>query len=182
MQIFYEGDLELRFPDEARVLRWDADAAYLRGLQRRANTKAVDFCLLTPTGQPVLLELSDLRGYRIENKAHLVSGGMALEVAQKVRDSLSGMIWACERGLTEFDRFERLVHRFVNRAQKLRVVLWLEEDHSPDPGSADALGSAIRGRLRSWLNAQVIVTSRELEQQTNHPLEWLEVRGSPLAP
>ena len=178
MQVFTEDNLELRFPDDAEVMHRDVDAAYHQGLRRRAGTKAVDFGFLTPAGHPVLLEVSDLRGYRIENKSHLARGGMAQEVAQKVRDSLAGMIWACERDLTAFDRFERLVYRFVNRERKLKIVLWLEEDRPADPGSADALRSAIGGRLRSGLNAQVVVTSRELEQQTAHPLGWLEVRNT----
>lgn len=177
MQVFREKNLELRFPDEARVLHWDVDDAYRRGLHLCQGTKAVDFCLLTPLHEPVLLELSDLRGHRIENKRHLSGGGMAVEMAEKVRDSLAGMVWACERELTDFEGFDRFIHRFVNRSHKLKVVLWLEQDRSPDPGSADALRSAIDAHLRAWLNAQVIVTSRRLEQQTQHPLGWLEVQG-----
>lgn len=177
MPTFREQNLELRFSDEARVLHWDADDAYKRGLRRCQGTKAVDFCLLTPTREPVLLEVSDLRGHRIENKQHLTGGGMAVEVAEKVRDSLAGMTRACERKLSAFEDFERFVHCFINRSSKLKIVLWLEQDRSPDVGFADALRSAIDSRLRAWLNAHIIVTSRHLEQQTTYPLEWLDVHG-----
>jgi hypothetical protein len=177
MHVFRERGLELRFPAASRVLRWDADAAYRDGLRRRAGTKAVDFCVVTPSDEPVLLEVSDLRGHRIENKRHVGSGGLALEMAQKVRDTIAGLVWACERDLTTFERYERLVSRFVNRHAKLDVILWLEEDRPCDPASADALRSAIHGRLRAWLNARVVVTSRQLERLTKHPLQWVDVRG-----
>ena len=40
------------------------------------------------------IEVKDFRGYRIQNKRRLSEGELAIEVAQKVRDSIAGIIGA----------------------------------------------------------------------------------------
>ena len=74
-----------------------------------------------------------------------------MEVAEKVRDTLAGMTWACRRGVGE-PGHERLVGALTGGTPL--VLLWLEEDES-DIGGATALAAQIEAHLRPWLEAHV---------------------------
>jgi hypothetical protein len=64
----------------------------------------------------------------------------------------------------------------MGRAEKVPVVLWLEEDRSLDPAMATTLAQAIKREL-VWLNPKVIVTSRSLAQRA--PIHGLAVTSLP---
>jgi hypothetical protein len=166
-----EGDLRFTFDEDWRVLKWDGHGAYLGGLQLFQGTKAVDFFGLY-IGAPWFIEVKDFRGYRIQNKERLTGGELAREVASKVRDTLAGKIWACDRAPLDDCELRDFVRPLVNRGQKVPVVLWLEEDRAPDPPAASALAEAIKREL-AWLNPRVIVLSRALAR--DRPIQGLEV-------
>jgi len=60
-----EGTLHLSFSGVKTVRRWDGSSAYTQGIRRLSTTAAADFCaVLEHNDAPVLLEVTDYRGYR----------------------------------------------------------------------------------------------------------------------
>ncbi len=173
--VFDEKNLRFTFDDDWQVLKWDEHDAYLNGLQKIGETKAVDFFGLH-LGVPWFVEVKDFRGYRVENKHRLRSGALAGEVACKVRDTLAAMAWACGRAPLDPGEIGRFLRPLVNRSEKVPVVLWLEEDRPAAPASASTLAESIKREL-GWLNAKVIVASRALTQA--NPIAGLSVVNKP---
>lgn len=167
-----EGKLRFTFDDGWKILKWDEHGAYQDGLQRFSGTKAVDFFGLY-NGAPHFLEVKDFRQRRIENKERMNTGELAKEIACKVRDTLAGMSWACGREPLDRRELSEFLKPLMIRAEKIPVVLWLEEDRLPTPAVASALGEAIRRELL-WLNPKVRVTSRALA-----PIPGLTVTSLP---
>jgi hypothetical protein len=178
--VVVEGALRLTI-DSRRVLKWDESHAFAAGLARRAGTKAVDVCAVVDGVGPVYLELKDFRASAIENADRTRSGALAQEVAEKVRDTLAGLVWACGRGIGE-DYHEALTGSFLRPSEhgKPTVILWLEEDVA-DPAGASVLQDAIRAQLRPHITAKVIVTSTHLEACSSVPLQWVHAAGLPSA-
>lgn len=177
-QAFPEQGIELRFLG-ATVVRWDAHAAFLRGLQRLTTTKAVDFALLAPDERVVLIELKDFRAHRVENRRRLTGGELAREVADKVRDTLAGMTWACGRGHADRDVL-KVTSGFYRRDTKpLVVVLWLDRDDVAQAAEASTLQKEIARHLRSYVHAKVVVTSLRLREHALSRVEfgWIEARS-----
>lgn len=170
-----EGALRLEI-DSDRMLKWDDHAAFKQGLKPRQGTKAVDICADIDGTGPVFIELKDFRASAIENKDRLKTGELAREVAEKVRDTLAGLVWACGRALGE-SFHERLTRRYLETS-KPHVILWLEEDVS-DIAGASALQDLIRKELKPHIEAKVIVTSTVLEKKSGAPLTWLRATGLP---
>jgi hypothetical protein len=163
-----EGSLVLEFDDGSRARRWDRHAAHVQGLGTHApGTKAVDFCLWTDQGAAVV-EVTNYGAKRIPAKA------VAQEVAEKTRDTIASMLWACARGISTDRDYERFVQRFVDcgLGHKLEVVVWLDADKSPDPVEAMVVADEVRARLKPWLHARVTVTNRAL-QAAARGVPWL---------
>ncbi len=155
-----------------RAVKWDDSPAYRAGVHRLQKTLAVDIVADVEGVGGVYLEVKDFRAARGENEKRK-SEDLALEVAQKVRDTLAGMTWACHRGLGEAGH-ERLVGALTS--QTPLVVLWLEEDRA-DIGGATALATQIKAHLKPWLKANVQVMSRSLAAR--RALPWLRVSSRP---
>jgi hypothetical protein len=169
MSLYREGRVALRVDAQCTV-RWDAHAAFTRGLQAMQQTKAMDLVALLHDGQVALVEIKDFRGFRIENTRRITSKELAHEVAAKVHDTLASMTWAVHREHADND-IRRITSAFYRRdTRKLRIVFWLDEDHV-DAAAADALRGAIEAELR--VPASVTVTSLGIEAQTRRPLDWL---------
>lgn len=177
-RVIREGKLELDI-DAAVAIKWDDHRAFREGIAKLQGSKAVDVAILGEDLGVVLLELKDFRSHRIENKKRLTAGDLAVEVAEKVRDSLAGLTWAHARPRADGD-VERLVGGLYVRGSepKLLVVLWLEEDQAPPAHQLDPIRSAIESALRP-ITAKVIVTSRAVEARTPRPLHWLRVNSLP---
>ncbi len=171
--IFDEGALRFIFDENWHVLKWDAHRAFLSGIHKLEGSKAVDF-LGVHVEDPMFIEVKDFRGYHHENKERLSTGDLVREVAAKVRDSLAGLIWACDRDELDEGELRLLVEKLMCRGVKVRVVLLLEEDRALTPPSASALGESIRRGLK-WLNPKVIVASQSL--LADKPLSGLSVRN-----
>lgn len=173
-----EGRLRFSFDDGWKVLKWDDHLAFSAGLQKMTGTRAVDFLGLQ-LDVPWFIEVKDFRGYRVENKRRLTSGELAGEVADKVRDTLAGLAWACNRDPLDQGELASFLRRIVCRDGKIPVVLWLEEDQPPSPAEVSALTEAIKRRL-DWLNARVIVLSRATAAR--RPVDGLTVDSLPRQP
>jgi hypothetical protein len=179
-QSFPEQGVELRFAG-ATVVRWDAHPAFLEGLQRMHGTKAVDFALLAPDDRVVLFELKDFRDHGIENRGRLRGGELAREVADKVRDTLAGMTWACNRPHADAEVTKVTSGFFRRDTSPLLVVLWLDRDDVAQAAEAATLQTAIAAHLRPHIHAKVIVTSLRLRDRAlpHRQYGWLEARSLP---
>lgn len=176
--MFEKPESRLRFRFEAPwrlVEKWDEHDCYTSGLHRYPTTAAVDFIGLYGS-EPYFIEVKNFRKYRIENKRRLTSGELVEEVADKVRDTVAGMVWAMDRGFDTSSVAPLLAQLFEpqeQRRRKCNVVLWLEEDLQPRPADRSALAQGIKRRLR-WFNPKVIVLDRE-----GPGLPGLRVTGAP---
>ena len=177
---YREGGVELRF-HTCTVAKWDGHAAYINGIQRLQGTKAVDFAVLAPDDLVALVELKDFRGHGTENRRRLRGGELAREVAEKARDTLAGMTWACGRDHCT-DDIGKITSGFYRRDRdKILVILWLDQDDLAKPAEASALASTIRSCLQPHIQAKVVVTSLRLFQGRLPASisSWLEVRSLP---
>jgi hypothetical protein len=158
---FEEGHLRFRFDDSWVVFKYDEHRDYRQRIQRLEGTKAIDFVGVEADSRLYLIEVKDLRGYRIENRERLNAGELALEVGQKVRDTIAGIIAAHHRG-NEAD-WARSVRRLGCGQTPVRVMLWLEQDlpHGPRgrrQNQACVLIDALKRRLH-WLTPRIFVVS-----------------------
>ncbi|HQP38755.1 MAG TPA: hypothetical protein PLI95_26400 [Polyangiaceae bacterium] len=166
---FEEGELRFDFDGTWTVSKWDDSNAYRQGIQRLEGTKAVDFVCVrdTPGGnQSVFIEVKDFRKEPARNKRRIETE-LPQEVAEKVRDTLSGLAGAHVSRRTE-DWQPWLA--FVSQRRNPYVVLWMEEV-PPFPGHgnrqvweqrAKAHGTTLVQQLKkrvSWLTKRVCVYS-----------------------
>lgn len=172
---FRESGLDFTFGDAWEMVeQWDAHAAYHGGLRRFEGTRAVDFVGVMH-GEVYLIEVKSFRQHRIENKPRLASGALAEEVADKVRDTLAGVVWAEDRAREHRHFLQGVLRPIFITDRHPRVVLWLEEDLPPRPADRSALASIIKTRLR-WLTRRVMVVDRTI------PLDGITVVGVPDGP
>ena len=172
---FEEGHLRFQFDDSWFVIKYDEHPDYRERIERLDGTKAVDFVAVHMDSQLFLIEVKDFRGHRIENQPRLREGELALEVGQKVRDTVAGIIAAYHRGNDE--DWERVVRRMGCRESPVRVILWLEQDLPGPPGrrsnQASVLIDALKSRLQ-WLTPRILVIPR-----TGNAPHGLEVTNRP---
>ncbi len=174
-----ESRLLFTFSDDWRVIKWDEHTAFRQGLCLFGGTKAVDFIgIMFDT--PWLIEVKNFRGYRIQNKQRLSSGELAKEIANKIRDSIASITWACKRVSLDKHDLAPFARAIFAHNERISVVLWLEEDREPMPAQASALAAAIKREL-TWLNPKVLVMSRALAE--SKPLRGVVViaAGAPPA-
>jgi hypothetical protein len=180
-----EGRLRFEFDEPWQdAVKWDDSPTYRKGIGELLGTKAVDF-LCRGRGMCCFIEVKDFRGYRIENKLRLANGELQLEVAQKVRDTLAGVLGAARMG-AEDERWAAYAQVLTARDEVL-VVLWLEEDFTPPsgPGTSeqrwkhrlDVVQQKLKVQLR-WLTTRVLVTS----QREASRLPGVRVRNLPHEP
>jgi hypothetical protein len=149
------------------VVKYDKHRDYRERIAKLDGTKAVDFVGLQDGEDGVLywIEVKDFRGYRIQNKDRLSGAGLAQEVAEKVRDSLAGVV-AAYRTSAEPEEWKPFVRALSRKASSVHVLLWLEEDAIRRPpgrrgNDAQVLSQKIKQKLR-WLAARVFVAGQTL--------------------
>ena len=175
-----ESRLRFVFGDEWHlVLKWDEHDAHVQGLRKFDGTKAVDFVGIHVRGnEPWFIEVKNFSKYRIENKRRLSDGALFKEIAAKVRASIASLVWACGRDKPRAADVERFVRAMFEWKGKVPVVLWLEEDKPLTPDQVSRYIWLLKRELY-WLNADVLVTSRELAAK--RPLPGISVTGLPQA-
>lgn len=161
---FDEGDLRFAFGSSWHVIKYDAHRDYQK-IERLDGTKAMDFVAVRHVRPETLylIEVKDFRGHRIENKARISDGELAMEVGQKVRDTLAGIIGGFHGG-NDGD-WKPVMERLMASDHPIKVILWLEED-APAPSRPAGRGKQQRSviiddlkkRLR-WLTTRVFVAN-----------------------
>jgi hypothetical protein len=151
MTTLYEGNLCFHFPKDWQVIKYDGGNHFYRNqISKCQGTKAVD--ILAWSGKDLwLLEVKDFRGYRVENKNRLNNGELAIEVAQKVRDTIAGLYGAYRCGNETLRPFCQPL--CSGQLAPVKVILFLEEDRhlSKVKGVEQSrllLSTAIKNQLR----------------------------------
>lgn len=160
MPSFNEGHLRFEFDDSWVAVKYDEHRDYRESIGHLAGTKAVDFVAIHSDSQLYLVEIKDFRGHRIENRDRLKEGAIAIEIGQKVRDTIAGIVAAHHRGNAEWGR---AVRRMGCGEEPVRVLLWLEQDLPRGPqgrreNQASVLMHELRRKLR-WLTTKVLAIS-----------------------
>lgn len=94
MTRFKEGFLDFVFGERWQILKLDEHKDYRLRIGKLESTKAVDFIGILDQKELYLIEVKDLRGDRIANKDRLLKGQLAIEIAQKVKDSVACIVGA----------------------------------------------------------------------------------------
>ena len=159
-----EGFLRFEFDDRWLVVKYDEHRDYRERIGRLPDTKAMDFAAILDGSMLFFVEVKDFRGYRIQNRERMQDGELAVEVAQKVRDTIAGIIAPHHRGATEeWTQFNRCLTSPLHPA---RVLLWLEEDlpavpRGRRPNQASVLIDRLKQHLR-WMTPRVLVTGSRI--------------------
>ena len=143
------------------VFKYDsAGTGYFAIRDAMTGTKACDFLGLWNNSAAYLIEVKDFRGFRIQNKPRLGKGELALEVAQKVRDTLAGIVAGCRRGDGNY-AWSELRACLTSSQEEVFVVLCLEDDGSQDKAKLGVQAELIRQKL-AWLRPKVRVVSQKV--------------------
>jgi hypothetical protein len=159
-----EGNLRFVFSDDWRVLKLDQDEFFRRNLMPLQLTKAVDFVGMHGNGELFLIEVKDFRGRRIELKNHEAACGgdsLELQLARKVKDSVSGIIGA-SRTRPKSEEFWIDCGYALRRSGSLKVVCWLEFDEGP-----------ASARKKDYLRKRMKTHADTRRKQYKKRLAWL---------
>lgn len=169
MTIFQESDLKFQFSDNWWVVQYDDLTDYNNLKNTVEGSKAVDFIGILGNETLTFFEIKNFRGYRIENKPRLEVGHdpIEVEIAQKVRDTLAGVAAAARNSTHLRTEWQRVLHFLQNDRKNVEVVLWLEDETTPQYDAIrkrkmQAKGGVLSQRLKqrlSWLTSRVFVCS-----------------------
>ena len=175
-----EGDLLFSFGELWRVIKYDGDGGYYRTrlLKRIKHTKAMDFLCLRSGNEPLLmLEVKDYgRGVQDTEKYR----GVLVAVAEKVRDTLAGVIGgSCKADIPERNGFR---DSYAKLSSPPRVILFFRDLATPkrqqrqeSQAKRSTLLKLLKTNLR-WLTSDVAVVG--LDDYSNF-IRDLTVRKAP---
>ena len=126
---FQEGRQRFSFDERWSVAKYDQESPSRTLQSAIPGSKAIDFCARTsPPDALFLIEVKDFRTHHGENRERLdgSTGVLAKEVAQKVRDSIAGIIGAARTNPDPF--WSRIGKACASPSVKLFIVLWMEVD------------------------------------------------------
>lgn len=162
--------LRLTATADWNLRKWDDSTAYRKGLQKLIEgSKAVD--LVGLRRQVVyFIELKDFVGHHIENKQRLTSPDLPIEVASKVRDTVSGLVGEGREVGTEWTEVSR---ELVGR-NHLHVILWVfvDKHELKNEVTMNTLEQELSKRLR-WLKKCRV---RIATTQDDHALEGITAK------
>jgi Holliday junction resolvase len=145
-----EGNISFEFV--GNLIKYDETDFYRNHVERCYETKAVDFLALN--NHPLyIVEVKDFRGYRIQNKARIKNADLAIEFAQKVRDTIAGLYGAFRKHNDELRIFHTYLFYNQNSPMSIKAILLLAEDNTTN--NVDA-------KKRSQLKRELIT---KIEQQ-----------------
>jgi len=162
MPNFTEGFLRFDFDEHCWcVLKLDDHDDYRDRIQKIKDTKAIDFLGIFNNKTLYFIEVKDFRQHRIENKERLLSSDLAIELAQKVRDSVACIIGAYQTSKNP-EQWQPFVEKLSTKAEPI-VVLWLEQDLPSHPIQkkkvTDSIDTKYFKQKLFWLTKRVIVCS-----------------------
>jgi len=160
---YREGRQSFYFEDKWLIAKYDEASCHKKLNSAVSGSKAVDFCGLVDGVDAVyLIEVKDFRTHEAVNwnRVKPTTGDLAREVAQKVRDTLAGMIGA---GRVEKGDWAKSAKRCGSVNTNLLIVLWLEVDGCGPADRhikpmLDAHMQKLKESLR-WAGARVMVVN-----------------------
>lgn len=158
MTIIVEERLVLDLGPSWDVVKYDDHSVYHEGIKCLQGTKAVDI-LGERGGDLYFIEIKDFRGHRIENRARLRDGDLAVEVALKVRDTLAGLVGAARTRTSE--SWRSWAASVLKSTPK--VLLWLEQDRAESDDRGRGRPLTLKDRLDQnlrWLHPHVMVVDQ----------------------
>lgn len=141
-----EKNVVWTFPDGWLTAKFDDWAFYRKQFQDCADgNKAMDILALPPAADVLwMIEAKDYRRHRRDPE----KGSLPMEIAQKARDTLAGLLAASSNGADS----ERHFARAAVRAKQIRVVLHLEQATKPSKLFPRAVDPAdVKQRLKRLL-------------------------------
>jgi hypothetical protein len=161
MPHFEEGFLAFDFDEQWQILKLDDHPFYRKHMVRLEGSKAVDFIGVLDGVELYFIEVKDFRQHRIENKTRLATGELAVEVGQKVRDSLACIIGA-QQASNDPEAWQPYVGLLCRQEQNVKVVLWLEDDPPPPyhhlrQKARASISTQLFKQKLTWLTQRVLV-------------------------
>lgn len=161
MSEFVESDLKFIFGDGWSVIKYDDLRFYREKVEKLDSTKAADF-LGTYKNALYFIEVKNFCGHRIENKSKISNGELAIEVAQKLRDS-----FAAEIGRARAETPDAVANQLISSRTEVKFIFWLEQDaqmpsqrRGKDHFFLANLTETIKQKLK-WANVKVLVTNSD---------------------
>ncbi|MGB1243495.1 MAG: hypothetical protein ACPG49_13290 [Chitinophagales bacterium] len=191
MTLFEESNLRFEFGEDWTLIeQYDILADFDRIKNAISGTKGVDFIGILNDKTLYFFEVKNFKGHRISSKGRFSEeeDPVWLEVAQKVRDTVAGIIGASRKSLNEEERvkWQEVSTYLTSLNKKLVVVLWLEQDGDNKQQEykrkrKKGYKTTIKGKLKEsllWLADEVLV----LNCDYNLLKDSLEVSFLPVPP
>ena len=143
-----EGNVVWTFPNGWSAVKFDDWAFYQKQFQGCADgNKAMDILALpTTNGVLWMIEAKDYR----RNHRNPSKGPLAMEIAEKARDTLAGLLAAAANAVNKEQTFART----AVKAAQIRVVLHLEQATKPSKLFPRAVNPAdVKLKLKQLLKA-----------------------------
>jgi Holliday junction resolvase len=146
-----EGNISIQF--SGQVVKYDETNFYRNHVDRCHETKAVDIMALE--NEPLfLIEVKDFRGYRIANKERIKNGDLAIEFAQKVRDTLAGLYGAFRKNNEELKVFHSYLFYKQISPESIKAILLMEEDNTRNDFEEKSR-KILKGELKTKIEQQL---------------------------
>ncbi len=160
MKRIEEEYLAFDFGERWKVFKFDEHRDYQRMKDTLEGTKAIDFLGILDNKDLYMIEVKDFRQHRIETRDRLLTGELATELAQKVRDSLA-CITGAYRTSSDPEHWRDYAEFICNNRRIIKVVLWLEHDLPPHPYQRRkvmaSIGVKVFKQKLKWLTSHVLV-------------------------
>lgn len=180
-----QGSLELQekrqrfvFDQRWQVAKYDQELPCKALLRALPGSKAIDFCGRT-SDTVFLIEVKDFRTHHGENRERLdqSTAALAREVAEKVRDSIAGIVGAGRTSTSDGRFWARIGKGCASPVDELVIVLWMEIDSHGQSAQQmkprlDAHLKKLKEHLR-WTGARVMLLNEHVWEDD---LPGLQVR------
>jgi hypothetical protein len=157
--------LRFEFGEAWDVYKIDEEQDLLKIKDGVSGTKDADIIGILHGRNLYVVEVTDLRGHRIENRSKLLNSEMVQEFCQKVRDTIPAVVGAFH-ATEHTDRWIALMQKLADRSNKIRVILWIEQDQSRNGFEHKKRKSEMSSLIRTlkkhlkWLTPRVFVESQ----------------------
>ncbi|NUO00202.1 MAG: hypothetical protein HUU01_06255 [Saprospiraceae bacterium] len=173
-----EGNLVFVFDERSwkQTVKYDETEDYKK-IALTPNTKGVDFLGISGDQALWFVEVKDYKTYRIESKEKIPA--LDEVVHHKVKDTVAGIIGGARNSTNLLETWTAFAQVLNTPKQKVRIVLWMEEDEGPDymakrrSVARNTLTSNIERKLK-WLTPSILVCNMK-----RNPIPGLSVRRSP---
>lgn len=161
--IVEEGLLRFDFDNHHwQVIKFDEHTDYQKMQKCLSATKAVDFVGVLNKTSLYFIEVKDFRGYTVQNKKRLLTDELAVEIAQKVKDSVACLLGS-HRTSSKAEDWKLFVQALLKN--EIKVILWLEHDlptykTKKDKVFASVEGNVLKTKLK-WLTTKATVMSQD---------------------